>query len=178
MIVFRQTDRRVSFLWESATQPAARWHGPGEGPAHYFADTPDGAWAEFLRHEEITDPADLPTIRRRLWAIEIGDASAESVRVSAAVATGGRDSYVRCQAEARRLRARGVSRLRAPSAALVPGGAAGTVVRDGLQPGVPRDGVVFVVFGAPDGLTGWMAADAAGPSRELLDRVSHFSPGR
>jgi hypothetical protein len=28
--------------------------------------TPDGAWAELLRHEEITDPEDAATIRRAL----------------------------------------------------------------------------------------------------------------
>ena len=58
MIVFRQADPRYPFLWSDPAQPAARWHGEAEGPAHYFADTPDGAWAELLRHEEITDPAD------------------------------------------------------------------------------------------------------------------------
>jgi hypothetical protein len=46
-------------LWEAASQPAARWHADGEGPAQYLADTPVGAWAEFLRHEGITDEADL-----------------------------------------------------------------------------------------------------------------------
>lgn len=50
MIVFRHADPRFPFLWEIAEQSAARWHGDHEGPAHYFADTPDGAWAEFLRH--------------------------------------------------------------------------------------------------------------------------------
>ena len=69
MIAFRQVDRRYPFLWEDASQPAARWHADGEGPAHYFADTPDGAWAELLRHEEIIDQDDLRTIRRQMWAI-------------------------------------------------------------------------------------------------------------
>ena len=53
MILFRHADPRFPFLWETADQPGARWHGDREGPAHYFADTPDGAWAEFLRLEEI-----------------------------------------------------------------------------------------------------------------------------
>lgn len=73
MIGFRQADPRYPFLWSDASQPAARWHGDGEGPAHYFADTPDGAWAELLRHEEIHDPADVATFRRALWAVELGD---------------------------------------------------------------------------------------------------------
>src|SRR6476619_4322357 len=79
MIGFRQVDARYPFLWEDRRQPAGRWHRDGDGPAHYFADTPDGAWAEFLRHEEITEPEDVLTIRRQLWAVEIGDAPAAAV---------------------------------------------------------------------------------------------------
>ena len=61
MIVFRQADPRYPFLWSDVSQPAARWHAVGEGPAHYFADTPDGAWAELLRHEESpTQPTRQP----------------------------------------------------------------------------------------------------------------------
>ena len=59
MILFRHCDRRFPFQWDAASQPAARWHADGEGPAQYLADTPVGAWAEFLRHEGITDEADL-----------------------------------------------------------------------------------------------------------------------
>jgi hypothetical protein len=53
MIVFRHADPSLPFLWEDVGQPPARWHGDGDGPVQYFTDTPDGAWAEFLRHEEI-----------------------------------------------------------------------------------------------------------------------------
>ena len=51
MIVFRHTDPRFPFLWESADQPGGRWNEAGEGPVNTFADTPEGAWAELLRHE-------------------------------------------------------------------------------------------------------------------------------
>jgi hypothetical protein len=54
MIVYRHADPRFLFLWESAAQPSARWHGLDDEPVQYFADTPDGAWAEFLRREGIT----------------------------------------------------------------------------------------------------------------------------
>jgi hypothetical protein len=174
MMVFRQADARYPFLWESADQPAGRWHASGDGPAHYFSDTPDGAWAEFLRHEEITDPADLATVRRRMWAVEIPDEPAEAVRLPHEVATGGADTHPRCQAEAARLRAAGARRLVAPSAALATGGAAGTIVRDGPRPGAPRDGIVIVLFGSPDRLVGWTAGEAARPLDDLLARVRHF----
>ena len=122
MIAFRQVDARYPFLWEDASQPAGRWHGDGEGSAHYFADTPDGAWAEFLRHEEIVDPGDLATIRRQMWAVEIGEARPRRITLPARTLFGGIGTYARCQARARTLRAKGVRRIAAASAALAPGG--------------------------------------------------------
>ena len=68
MIAFRHADPRFPFLWEDSSQPAGRWNTAGQ-LTHYFTDTPDGAWAEFLRHEEIFDPEDLLTVRRAPWAV-------------------------------------------------------------------------------------------------------------
>jgi hypothetical protein len=175
MIGFRQADPRFPFLWESGAQPPGRWHGAGEGPVHYIADTPNGAWAELLRHEEITEPADVATIRRALWAIDIGQAAAEAVRLSPATATGDPETYGRCQAHARRARARGVTRLSAPSAALLPGAAAGIVVAGGERPAPARDGRVIVIFGPPDGLVGWQVVADSSPPARLLPHVRHFS---
>jgi hypothetical protein len=174
MIAFRQVDSRFPFLWEDASQPAGRWHAAGEGPAHYFADTPDGAWAEFLRHEEITDAADLATIRRQVWAVDIGEAYAEPVSLPAEVMRGGRQTYTTCQKEAAAMRARGASRIQAPSAALVPGGARGVRMADGPQLAAARDALVIVVFGSPGALTGWCAAVDGRPPEDLLRRVHHF----
>ena len=175
MIGFRQADPRYPFLCGDAAQPAARWHADGEGPAHYFADTPDGAWAELLRHEEIHDPADVATLRRALWAVELGDEPAKGVTLRPAVLTGGRDTYWACRAHARRLRARGARRLVAPSAALEPGGAAGREIVGALERTArPRDGRVFVIFGEPAGLVGWKAVEHGAPPAGLISRVRHF----
>jgi RES domain len=113
MIVYRPADSRFPFLWESADQPPARWHGAAEGPVQYFADTPDGAWAEFLRHEGITTEDEVANVRRALWAIEIPD-SLESIvpRLDSSVLTGGLNTYSECQMEARRLRESGTIALR------------------------------------------------------------------
>lgn len=176
MIVFRQADPRYPFLWTDGSQPAARWHAEGEGPAHYFADTPDGAWAELLRHEEITDPADAATVQRALWAIEIGDEPFKMVSLPASALTGGRDSYRVCQDHARRLRARGAKRLVAPSAALVSGGAVGRAMSGGTERATtPRDGRVLILFGAPVAIVGWKAVDRGAPPADVLPRVHHFS---
>lgn len=176
MIVFRQADPRYPFLWSDVSQPAARWHADGEGPAHYFADTPDGAWAELLRHEEITDPADAATVQRALWVVEIEDEPFKEVSLPGSALTGGRNTYRTCQDYARRLRARGARRLVAPSAALIPGGAGGREMASGTERATkPRDGRVLVVFGAPDGIVGWKAVERAAPPPDVLPRVRHFS---
>ena len=176
MIGFRQADPRYPFLWSDSSQPAARWHADGEGPAHYFADTPDGAWAELLRHEEIDDPSDVATVRRALWTVELGDEPVKAVTLKPAVMTGGRDTYWACQQHARHLRARGAKRLVAPSAALMPNGAAGReVVNEFERPASPRDGRVFVIFGDPAGLVGWKAVERGSPPAGLLGRVRKFT---
>lgn len=174
MIVFRQTDPRFPFLWEDASQPEGRWHGPGEGPVHYLADTPDGAWAEFLRHEEITDPLDVLTIRRAMWALDVPDGPYVAPKLPVRVLTGGRDTYPRCQAEARRIRAGGASALTAPSAALRPGRAGGQRVEAGLQDAPRRHARVFVLFGPRPDVIGWRAAAEGRPDPELGRHVRHL----
>ena len=47
MIGYRHSDPRYPFLWEDNAQPAARWHGDGQGPVHYLADTPTGGPVTF-----------------------------------------------------------------------------------------------------------------------------------
>ena len=168
MIGFRHADPRYPFLWEGSEQPAARWHAAGDGPAHYFSDTPDGAWAEFLRHEEILDPADLPTIRRAVWAVDLGEPILVRPALGRDVVTGGHASYPACQAEARRLRRRGARGLKAPGAALLRGGARGWRVEGGLRPGPLRDGAVVVLFGRRPDLVGWRATSAGRPAEDLL----------
>jgi RES domain-containing protein len=175
MIVYRHADPRFPFLWESVNQPPARWHGPGEGPVQYFADTPDGAWAEFLRHEGITDEFQLANVRRALWAVEVpDDLPADAPRLSQSTLRGDLDTYEACQKEARRLRENGAVAIRAPSAALLKGGARGWRVDGGLQPADERDGTVLAVFGARPDFVGWMAAFAARPRSDLLSRVRHL----
>jgi hypothetical protein len=174
MIVFRHADTRYPFLWETAAQPAARWHGPGEGPVHYFADTPDGAWAEFLRHEGITAASDLANVKRAMWAVEVPEEPETVPQVADAVMIGGLRTYRACQAEASRLRAGGVRRLNVPSAALLASGATGQVVRAGLVDATARDGRVLVLFGARPDLVGWRAAAEGRPADRLLARVRHL----
>jgi hypothetical protein len=177
VIGFRHVDARFPFLWESARQPDGRWHAEGEGPVQYFADTPDGAWAELLRHEEIRDESDLATIRRALWAVELRDPPTTRPKLPRGTLEGGLDSHAACRAEAKRLARRGATGLVAPSAALLKGGAAGWRVRGGLERAAARDGKVVVLFGRRPELRGWSAAAEGRPHRTLLAMVRHFGPG-
>lgn len=171
---FRHSDHRKPFLWQSDQQPAARWHGDRDGPANYFADTPAGAWAEFLRHEEITDEADLAGVRRSLWVVELPDEGYARPKLSARTMTGGLVSYAACQAEARRLRSAGARRLEAPAAALLPGAARGWVANPEVAAASEaRDGRVWVLFGPCDAV-GWPAVVAGSPPAAVLPLVRHL----
>ncbi len=174
MILFRTTDRRWPFLWEVPEQPPARWHVAGEGPVHYFADTPDGAWAEFLRHWDIRRPEDLEGIEYDLWAVELSDEPAESPNLPMEILTGGQETYARCQQAARRLRAAGATRLVVPSAALLPGQAGGWCVDGGLRRAPHRDGQVIVVFDRRPDVIGWKATERGRPDPELLACVRYL----
>jgi hypothetical protein len=175
VIAFRHCDSRFSFLWTSATQPEARWHGTGEGPANYFADTPIGAWAEFLRHEGITDVADLAGVQRSLWAVEIPDDGYETPALVDDVLKGDAGTYLACQSEAKRLRHLGATRLAAPSAALVSGGASGWIVDPLIRRSSnSREGRVFVIYGSQPSLVGWPAVEAGSPPERALAFVHHL----
>ena len=174
MIGFRNCDPRWPFLRNDATQPAARWHALGDGPANYFADTAVGAWAEFLRQEEIGDPADLPGVQRSLWSVEIPDAGYGVAALPDATFRGDRTTYPTCQSEAIRLRNAGHTGLKAPSAALIAGGASGWECAPNETMSVPRDGFVYVTFGTPAGFVGWPVVEAGQPPARILPLVHYF----
>jgi hypothetical protein len=174
VIGYRQVDRRFPFLWEDASQPAGRWHAEGDGPAHYFSDTPDAAWAEFLRHEEIREPEDVRTIERALWAVDFPEEALVRPDLPEHTLTGDPSTYPTCQAKARALRDSGATGLRASSAALLPGTASGWCVDAGLQRGPSRSESVVVLFGPRPQLVGWAACALGRPREDLVERVRYY----
>lgn len=171
---FRHTDPRQGFLWETSDQPSARWHADGEGPAHYLADTPDGAWAEFLRHENITDVEDLEDVARSLWAIRVDDSDVDDAAPLALPADLGLAGYVECQVAARTAREAGAASIKAPSAALLHGSAGGYVCHGGVQPATPADGEVWVLFGRRPDLRGWRCVEEGTAPSDLLTAVRYI----
>jgi hypothetical protein len=174
VIVYRHADTRLPFLWESAEQPAARWHADGEGPVQYFSETPDGAWAEFLRHEEIIEPSDLDGVRRAMWAVEVPEQEFAEPYLSAEIVTGVPETYAACREEAGRLRANGATGLAALSAALLSGTPSGWQVHGGMRSGPILGERTFALFGRRPDLTGWSACAAGRPRADLLGRVHHL----
>ena len=152
-------------------QPSARWHGTGSGPVQYASDTPERAWAEFIRHEGITDPADLDGVSRSLWAldIELDDESLDEPHLPAPTLFGGLATYPDCQAEADRLRRGGATALISRSAALLPGAAAGEFVPAGeLRSAPPRDGRTLCLFGRRPALVGHRCVETGQPPERVL----------
>jgi len=176
VIWYRHADLRMPFLVESAAQPPARWHDVGEGPVQYLSDTPDGAWAEFLCHEEITEAEDLETVRRAMWAVDVPDEDYPEPNLPPEVLTGGPETYPACREEARRVLRHGAPGIVAASAGLLPGGARGWRVDGGLAPGPDRDGRTLVLFGRRPDLVGWAAMAQGRPGDDVLRTVCHLIP--
>jgi hypothetical protein len=176
VILYRHCDRRFPFLWESSHQPPARWHGEREGPVQYLADTPNGAWAEFLRHEGIREEADLDGVQRALWCVDVPVTELDIRKPSLGTRAlrGGLSSYDACRTEARRLRSDGAEAIEAPSAALTPGGAGGWVVDGGEREAPSRDGKAYVLFGRQPDCIGWPTVETGTAPARVLRRVRHL----
>jgi hypothetical protein len=174
MIVFRHAHPSFPFVWSKENVCEGRWNRANEGPVNYFADTPDGAWAEFLRHEEIREIEDLSYVRRALWAVEIPDeadvydVSAEAP-VSRDVLVGDPKSYAQCQQLKDAAMRKGFNMLKAPSAALARGSRGVRVSGGTTRPGPVARETIFALFGDPCNCTGWMVVETGAPPRHLLE---------
>lgn len=167
---WRACDVRYPFLWADASQGPGRWHGPGEGPCHYLATSAAGAWAEVLRHAEITDEDDVADLEMALWALE-APVPAHTPALPEAVLVGGLDSYPACRAEARRLRSGGATALRSPTAALRSGRVEQITLTDvGQVHTATVASETFVYFETTGSITGALAA-IGHPNPALLAEV-------
>lgn len=124
LLAFRQTDYDVPF-WARNNSYDGRWNVAGDPPTQYWSMHPDGAWAEFLRQEELQDAADVRLIRRPIWVCRIvigslldlrGTSQQEQHEIAPTDLVD--PDWGACQRLARRLRAAGVGAILSPSAAL------------------------------------------------------------
>jgi RES domain-containing protein len=121
-------------LWPSPNRRPGRWSHPDDGTiAQYCALDAAAPMAEFVRHEEIRDPADAAEIRMRLWQLrwaegailDLSDpvrADRQSVDWSDLVT----DDWDACQQLGRDIQAAGGRGVISPNAAL-PGSLSMTV---------------------------------------------------
>jgi hypothetical protein len=175
LTTFRVVDVRFPPFWADPQQPDGRWHTAGQGPCHYLATTPEGAWAEVIRHEALRDPEDVADLHRSTWVVEAPDPP-HHVDVPGTQAALFRISYRRCQEAARRLRDDGVRSFWADSAALPKAAArVRSVGSDGRLRSARRRSEVVVVFGSAfvRGLQAQHATDGH-PDPNLTDRVQHL----
>ena len=172
MILYRHAHSRFPFFGESTDQLAARRHGAGEAPVHYFADPPDGAWAEFVRprgnHRRVSQRSPHRVGRRGPGRLSpktprARARSADRWSRDAGSLTKGRGA----------LRPKGAKAQRAPSPALLPGGAQGGWKVDRLLRAVERVGIVLAIFRPRPDVVGWTAAFARRPPSDQLIRVRH-----
>lgn len=177
---FRVCDRRHPFLWQSQGQQAGRWNRAGDQPVHYLANTPTVAWAEWIRHQEIEDPADLKGVTAALWAVLIpehwSDQDLQPVDQPMNLVLGTTPA-----AKAARLglvdelKAQGAQGLLAPTAALHDSDTALPCirVRNGSEQAdaLATPARVILLWCAAEQLPGWCCVPEGRPGPELLPLV-------
>ncbi len=106
---------------------AGRYNEAGSPATQYLCLHPLGPWAEYLRANELRDPADLAERRLRIWALRVDLDAAERMDFTTAERFGLNgaedliaDGHAACRGLAERLRAdpRGPESIIVPSAAL------------------------------------------------------------
>ncbi|HEX2393171.1 MAG TPA: RES family NAD+ phosphorylase [Solirubrobacterales bacterium] len=168
---FRYSSYDVPF-WVRSNTTDERWHSAGEGSTQYLSATPDGAWAELIRNENLRSEADLAMVAMPLWQVQIDQGHVADYRNFETADEAGfdpealvSDDQRRCRAEGKRLREAGFAGVLYPSAAL-PG-------ELNLALFGPR---ILLPWSAPrrlaSGIPG-MKLTVGAPPVDLLSRVRH-----
>jgi RES domain-containing protein len=112
-------------LWARPNTTAQRWNRTREAPTQYASLSPEGAWAELIRAEDLTSVADVRLVSMPLWILHVRETRvADYTTFEKADAAGFPpdalvdDDHERCRTEGTRLREHGFRGVLAPSAAL------------------------------------------------------------
>lgn len=79
LFLFRYADYDTPF-WDRPNSRPGRWHRVGDPPTQYWSMTPEGAWAELIRFEELTNEAELDLVRKPIWACRVTSRMAVDLR--------------------------------------------------------------------------------------------------
>lgn len=86
--LFRYSSYDVPFWVLPNTRPG-RWHVAGDAPTQYWSGSPDAAWAELIRSEELRSEAEVDLVRMPLWVCRFPFAELVDLRdISAQKAAG------------------------------------------------------------------------------------------
>jgi hypothetical protein len=123
-VAFRYSNYDTPF-WAGPNTDPGRWHTAGSVATQYLSLTPDGAWAELIRHEDLKTEAAVAEVRTQIWVVRINQARIADYSTFTKAEQAGfppdalvSDDYTVCQAEGARLRAAGYAGVIAPSASL------------------------------------------------------------
>lgn len=172
---FRYSSYDVPF-WARPNTTDERWHSAGDGPTQYLSATPDGAWAELIRNENLRSQADLELVQMPLWQAQVDEAGIADYHDFQTAEDAGLDPEIlidedqdACRAEGHRLRSKGFAGALYPSAAL-PG-------EQNLVLFGPR---ILLPWGASRKLASGIPANkltVGAPPADLLPRVRHVGAG-
>lgn len=168
---FRYSSYDVPF-WARPNTTDERWHNVGDGPTQYLSATPDGAWAELIRNENLRSENELRLVEMPLWQARVEQGRIADYRGFETAAKAGfdpemliHDDHSMCRTEGRRLREAGFAGVLYPSSAL-PGEE--NLVLFGAKISLP--------WGAPRRLASGIPAarlTVGAPPADLLPRVRH-----
>jgi len=173
LVGFRYCSYDVPF-WVRPNTRGQRWNLPLEGPTQYWSLTPDGAWAEHIRFNDIVTEAELDEVRMPVWVcrlpstglLDLRDAGVRD-RYHLTLADLTANDWSACQRAATTMRAAGARGVLSPSAAL---GEATNVALFGPRRAIALDRRPALASAVP------AAVVAIGrPPRDLLDRVIRAS---
>lgn len=123
-VAFRYADYDTP-LWSRPNTRDGRWHVARTEPTQYFSLSPDGSWADRIRHESLRTETEVAFIRMPLWVARINEQKIADYRNFEKAEAAGfppdaliDDDWERCQVEAERLRDLGFRGVLSPAAAL------------------------------------------------------------
>jgi len=123
-VAFRWSDYDTP-LWARPNSSAHRWNRRREDATQYLSLSVEGAWAELIRAEGVTEVAGLQLVRMPMWTLSLNETRIADYSTFERAEDAGfppdalvAEDHERCRAEATRLRDEGFRGVLAPSAAL------------------------------------------------------------
>jgi RES domain-containing protein len=124
LVAFRYSSYDVPF-WVRPNTLAQRWNLALEGPTQYWSLTPDAAWAELIRFNELTTEGELDNVRIPIWVCRLPSMGLIDLRQPDArdryrltISDLTAEDWSACQSAATAMRSEGVRGILSPSAAL------------------------------------------------------------